>query len=544
MDSKNSVLPDKALQDALSPLVNNIIEENYESTKEQRSAHLAPLIGSAIREQIKSQKDDVVDALYPVIGNMISKYVSKSLEEMLSNINSQIQNGLSSKSIKRKIKARLKGVSETELLLSENSNSHIRAVFLIHKDTGIVLAQAQNPNYALHEPDMMASMMTAIRSFVNDCIAQEGETQELGEIEYGGNKIILEASSHSYLAIMVEGATYQITYEKIRDVFGAIITKHGENIRKFEGDLEEFSQLRVDDELALLLVNDAPEEENKKQAIHPLMYIVPLLLISWGAYSYYNSYQNETLTRTANEKLYKTSNLTTFRLSVDIKDAVATLRGEVPFDYHKRLAAQVIQKIEGIKKIENEIIVLPTLNDPSQISSNIAYYLKGFNAQKGVSLHYDYNYEKLILLGYTANILQKEQVLKVLKAIKGIKTVEDRTLVVLPVLNETIYFERGFTSLSKHEKLKLTKVIEQLHKSGANRSLILNAYTDLIGLSTKNNILPQKRMKSIVKFLHKNGNISNTIVTNDTKQAPKGVNPKKEPNKTRCVTISYIKEKK
>ena len=544
MDSELTTPTDKALQDALSPLVNNIIDSNYESTKEQMTAHISPLLGPAIKEQVQTQKDDIVDALYPVMGNMISRYVSKSLEEMLFKINSQMQHGFSAKSIKRKIKAKITGVSETELLFNENANSDIRAIFLIHKDTGIVLAQAQNPNYAIHEPDMMASMMTAIRSFVNDCISQNDATQELGEIEYGGSKIILEASSHSYLAIMVEGASYQATSEKIRDVFGTIITKYGKNIREFEGDLDNFAQLHVDDELTTLLLNDTEEEEeeNTKAKIHPMLYILPLLLLSWIAYSYYTSYQNKTLTKTASKQLYHTPALTTYRLDVGVKDGTATLKGEVPYSYHKNLADKTVRSIEGIEELKNEIIVVPTLSDPTQINLHIAYLLKGFNLQKGVSLHYNYDYETLTLLGHTLTQEQKGALLQELHKIEGLKSIQDQ-IVVTPVFKDTtIYFERGVSSLSITAQDKLVKIIKVLSSAGNDVSLVLKSYTDLIGSSQDNDTLAQKRMNTILAFLQVKGKIQNKITTHNTNQVPEGVDPLKEPEKARCVSISYKKE--
>ena len=193
-ETKNN-LQEKALLEAFSPLVSKLIDKNYEESQDKIASQIAPLIGSAIKEQIKNQKDDVVDALYPVMGNMISRYVSKMFEEMLNSINKQIQTGLSFKTFSRRIEAKIKGVSETELLLSETSFSNIRAVFLIHKETGIVLAQAQSDLNPINEADMLASMMTAIRSFVNDWVEKNETYSELGEIEYGGSKIVIETSS-------------------------------------------------------------------------------------------------------------------------------------------------------------------------------------------------------------------------------------------------------------------------------------------------------------------------------------------------------------
>ena len=244
---------DDALFEAFSPIVNRLIDKNFESSKEKIALQMAPLIGGAIREQIKSHKDDVIDALYPVMGNMISRYVSKTLEETLNKINQQIQNGLSFEALSRKIRAKMKGVSETELLLTESSSSNIRALLLIHKETGIVLAEANNPDTPLQEPEMVASMMSAIRSFVNDWIDKNDSHKELGEIEFSGNKIILENSGYSYLAVIVNGAAYNKTYETIRQVLEKITSEHGSKIREFDGDFTNFPREAIYNKMSSLV---------------------------------------------------------------------------------------------------------------------------------------------------------------------------------------------------------------------------------------------------------------------------------------------------
>jgi len=279
-----------ALEDALSPIVNRLIDKNYETSKDKIASQMAPLIGSAIREQIKSQKDDVVDALYPVMGNMISKYVTQSLEDLFHKINTQIQNGLSTATLKRKLKAKIKGVSETELLLSEITNSRVKAVLLIHKETGIVLAHIENKNHTINEPEMLASMMTAIRSFVNDWVEQNGSYEELGEIDYGGNKIILEAGGHSYLAVIIEGAAYKATYDVIRSTMENIILHYGDTIKNFHGDTDALDTEGLQAAMIPLLQDEEDDKKisntQERKKVHPLLYIIPLFLMIGGGYFY------------------------------------------------------------------------------------------------------------------------------------------------------------------------------------------------------------------------------------------------------------------
>jgi len=531
---------ENSLEEALSPIVNRLIDKNFETAQDKIATQIAPLIGGAIREQIKSQKDDVVDALYPVLGNMISRYVTKTLEDMLSKINAQIQDGLSSKSIKRKIKARLQGVSESELLLNENASANIRALLLIHKETGIVLAHSENPNHPVSEPEMLASMMTAIRSFVNDWVSQNSTNQELGEIEYGGNKIIIEASGYSYLAVIVEGSAYKATYDKIRETLENIVLNHGDKIREFDGDLDKFPNMEIYREISILLNSD--EKEAEKRKIHPLMFLIPILFLGWATYAYYTNHLNQELTETINSQFYKTSQLTALKLYVDSKDGIVTLKGNVPFNYHKQLAQTLAQEIEGVKDINNELVVINSLEDPMQISSNVAYLLRGLNSQDGINLTYSYDYTLLIIKGSVWNESLKESVIQAFKSVKNIQEIQYQINILPPKLDITIYFDKARTALTTDAQTKLISTLSVMKNLGTDYSIKLTSYSDLIGSLLKNEKLSQKRVANVVGFLQTQGSVTNNFITVITNTPPPGVNTIIAPHKARCIAISYEKK--
>jgi len=533
----------QALEDALSPIVNKLIDKNYETSKDKIASQMAPLIGSAIREQIKSQKDDVVDALYPVMGNMISKYVTQSLEDLLDKINTQIQNGLSMRALKRKITAKIKGVSETELLLSEMTSSYIQSVLLIHKETGLVLAHIENQT--LNEPEMLASMMTAIRSFVNDWVEQSGSYQELGEIDYGGNKIIIEASGYSYLAVIVQGGAYKTTYDAIRVCLENIVLHHGDAIREFNGDLSVLDQEALKKEmLPLLALQDQEQLPQKKQPIHPLLYLILVSMLGFGGYSYYKHYQAQQLQKRLQNLLYTTPQLTLYRLTPHIEGEQVVLDGEVPAQYYKDLAQKIVKKQLKTSTLQNNIVVVQSFTDPQQISSYIAYLLQGFAMQEGVHLHYIYNYPILTLEGSVWNPSQKEKILKKLVEIKGVQKVYDKIVIAPPLPITTLYFSKGKRSLSTEAQAKLIRFTKKLMRFNIKGKLFITIYSDTLGSKKANALLSQHRAKAIKDFLLSKVRVHNPLSVEIKLSPPKGINPKKQPAKARCATIALTKEDK
>ncbi|MEN8147532.1 MAG: hypothetical protein ABFR02_07920, partial [Campylobacterota bacterium] len=151
-----------------SPIIGDLLKSMIKNSSAEIASVIAPIMGKAISEQVKNERDEIVDALYPVMGNMISKFVSESFKEMMLEINQKVQSTFSFETLKRKITAKVTGVSETELLLKDVSSSYvIQNIFLIHKETGILISERSLPTKAAVEPEMVASMLTAIRSFAN-----------------------------------------------------------------------------------------------------------------------------------------------------------------------------------------------------------------------------------------------------------------------------------------------------------------------------------------------------------------------------------------
>jgi len=106
----------------LSDHLSKIITQTSTSNPEALSYSLQKVIAPAISKEIANNKDVMIDSLYPIMGGMISKYVSQAIKEMLETINEKIEDGLSFDKYKRKLKSKVTGVSETELLLEESSD--------------------------------------------------------------------------------------------------------------------------------------------------------------------------------------------------------------------------------------------------------------------------------------------------------------------------------------------------------------------------------------------------------------------------------------
>ena len=95
--------------------------------------------------------------------------------------------------------------------------------------------------------------------------------------------------------------------------------------------------------------------------------------------------------------------------------------------------------------------------------------------------------------------------------------------------------------MSIEAQSSLIKVLTLLKYADKNTVIHLTSYTDLIGNTQDNTNLSTKRIASVEKFLKEQGKISNKFVFSEKDTPPEGIDPIKEPQKARCVRITYEK---
>ena len=218
--------------EALYPIIGSAISRQVNESSDEITRALSPIMGAAIKEQVKTQREEVIEALYPVIGSTVAKYI----KDFFDSINERLDEAFTVKGLARKMRAKTQGISEAELLFNESVTFNVKAVFLIHQ-SGLLITQAHPPGQQIMESDMVAGMLTAIQSFVNEWIEQSEEASKIDQIEYGTSKIILEqVGAFSGLAVVGEGEPDQKFRNQMRTA-GNYLGKHfSEQIQAFDGD--------------------------------------------------------------------------------------------------------------------------------------------------------------------------------------------------------------------------------------------------------------------------------------------------------------------
>ncbi len=188
-------------REELSQKIDPIIKKQLDHFVEDIPQKFGPKITEALKIEIKNSQDAVVEALYPIMGKMIKKYIQNEMRVLIENINSKIDSAFSFKGLKRKFKAKRKGISEAELILQEQIKPILEQIMVIEKGSGLLISKYSKTQNI--EEDMVAGMLTAIKSFAED--AFQKENQDLQYIEYDTYHIHIQNFSSYYIAVAISG---------------------------------------------------------------------------------------------------------------------------------------------------------------------------------------------------------------------------------------------------------------------------------------------------------------------------------------------------
>ncbi|TYA86748.1 cell envelope biogenesis protein OmpA [Seonamhaeicola marinus] len=209
-------------QEKLSKKINPIIDDKLNAYSKEIPKKLGPTITKSLKNEIENSKDRVVDALYPIIGKMIKKYIKREFKVLSEKITQQLQKSFSFKNWSRKFKAKFSGIKEESLVINDLALTEIQEVFIINKESGILLANFSKTNTI--DKEVLSAMLTAIKSFVEEALKLDQE--DLESIEYGTYNIHLQNFGSFYVAVVLHGVSDNIYKNKLETKLYSFAEKH------------------------------------------------------------------------------------------------------------------------------------------------------------------------------------------------------------------------------------------------------------------------------------------------------------------------------
>jgi OOP family OmpA-OmpF porin len=221
---------------------------------------LLPSVEDAIKISVTRSPQTLVDAIFPVMGPAIRKAIAHALKSMLQSLNQALEHRFSVRGLRWRVEAWQTGKSFAEVVLLHTLLYRVEQVFLIHRETGLLLQHVVAGDATTVEPDMVSGMLTAIQDFVHDSFTvPQDETLETFQV--GDLTIWVEQGSQAVLAAVIRGNPPYDLRPVFQDALGTIHRACAQDLASFEGDATPFDMSRP--QLEDCLVYQAEERRHR-----------------------------------------------------------------------------------------------------------------------------------------------------------------------------------------------------------------------------------------------------------------------------------------
>ncbi|MFZ0884505.1 MAG: OmpA family protein [Candidatus Acidiferrales bacterium] len=278
---------EKRTQDVSSVVAEAIQMRREKGDDEALAEALAPTIQETLRESVRRDPQVLADALFPVMGPAIRKSISETLRSMLESFNEALEHSLSWQGLKWRIESFRTGRPFAEIVLMHSLLYRVEQVFLIHRETGLVLSHVVAPTAASQDADMVAGLLSAIQQFARDSFTPE-KTETLGNMTFEELQIRVVTGPGAVIAAAIRGHAPESYSIAMDEVLEDIQRFYGSALANFKGDAAPFRS--AEDRIAKLLETQYREkavEKKKPRAAIIAASVVAAILLVWGVYSTY-----------------------------------------------------------------------------------------------------------------------------------------------------------------------------------------------------------------------------------------------------------------
>jgi outer membrane protein OmpA-like peptidoglycan-associated protein len=470
-------------------------------------------IEEAIQVSVKQDYNVLADALFPVIGPATRKAISTALEEMMQSMNQTLEHSLSPQSFQWRLEAQRTGKSFAEIVLLRTLVYRVEQIFLIHKESGLLLQHLVTKHVEVQDPDLVAAMLTAIQDFIKDSFhVQKGDGVK--SLRFGEVTIWIEEGPKALIAAMIRGNPPQELRLVLQKAIEKIHLNLSREIKNFTGETEVFEITKPYLEACLIVQYKSAAKGNYTYA-WALLGAIAIASATWGFF-------------TIREQLRWQSYL----------QKLNSQPGIVVINSKQSFGKYFISGMRDPLAVDPNTLIQQTNLNPKTVISHWEYYLSlepQFTTKRvkellhpppTVSLQVDKS-GILNATGYASHqwILETQ---KLWYFIPGITKFQDKNLVEIElsqlekykkeIEQKILFFLEGTTELTPDEVSKLPNLALSIRKFldignylGKNIHIQIIGHTNSTGTEQKNMLLSQARAEKILSYLKSQGINTNQL---------------------------------
>lgn len=262
---------------------------------------LMPSVEAAIGVSVKKNPQRLVDAIFPVMGPAIRKAIANAFSEMVQSLNQTLEYSVSLKGLKWRLEALRTGKSFAEVVLSHTLLYRVEQIFLIHRETGLLLQHVEAGAAAVQDVDLVSGMLTAIQDFVHDSFGA-GRSDALDSMQVGELTVWIERGPQAVLAAVIRGTARNELRRVMQDALDGIHVEQREALEAFAGDAAPFEASRSHLESCIQVQTETARPKKPSPILLAAGILIVLALALWQFFSIRESSRwNDYLSRLRSE---------------------------------------------------------------------------------------------------------------------------------------------------------------------------------------------------------------------------------------------------
>ncbi len=468
---------------------------------ERLTAALTPHVQTALTSSVRRNPHVIAEAIAPIMGPAIRQAIVRTLQGMMQSFNQTIDHSLSPKGLAWRIEAWRTGRPFAEVVLLHTLRFRVEQLFLIHRDTGLLLHHVASDTAIIHDQQLVSGMLTAIQAFVQDTFSTP-RGQTLNTLEVGECRVLIEQGSQAILACVVRGTAPGYLRAQVQQTLESIQLDYADAFAAFDGNPSGFDATHD-----RLMECVQTQYEIPRTKTSPMTWVTMAILVFTTAFWGWTSYQGNQRWQHLTQRIRTMPGIVVTTLERD--GHTVTLEG-----LRDPLAANPEELLaeEGIPRgqIISHWTPFHSL-DPQFVGQRAALLL---HPPGTTTLHYD---DGRLTASGTAPESWAVQARQVASLLPGIREYHDKDLRIvsradlITQLNRiSFFFESGSSTLSEPELNKITPVkrlLEDLRQSALSSSsgtiIVVEAIGDAdpTGPETMNFLLATARAHAVIAAL-------------------------------------------
>ncbi|MFC4818727.1 hypothetical protein [Dokdonella ginsengisoli] len=274
-------------QQALPQRLPGALESLADEASTARVANaLAEPVSQALGAAVQRNRQSLIDVLFPIIGPLIRKSIAEALRNLVADLNGAIESSFTPRGIKWRIEAWRAGVPYAQVVLKHRLAYAIDHVFLIERESGLVLHHEAAPGLPELDKDAIAGMLTALGDFVGDSVGRDaGGTLE--SVRVGEHLVWMLHGPRANLACFIRGvpppALHGLLEQRLEEIHARLAAAPDDDPRTPENQIAWHDALQPP-----ALVQEAGNAEQAEPRTSPsrLPLFLILLVLAAGLFAF------------------------------------------------------------------------------------------------------------------------------------------------------------------------------------------------------------------------------------------------------------------